>query len=162
MVIRIIYDLQTKEVLSILDGADGVTAYNQNTCGLIQSNEVEMLSQAIAFGLEAQPILDFIDSHNLNEMHPELRKVMKDRAFGQKLLNEFLAENKTIDLTLEQDLQIFQSLSPLVSMLTIGAINRAAELWDQVPADGVIITQARKDKYTNMLMEYLGDEYGID
>lgn len=83
-------------------------------------------------------------------------KVERDIAFGRKLKIQFLAEQKDKDLTLEQDLQIYQSFSTIISMLDIGAINRAQELWVSVPVDGELMTIERKQFYSDLLTQYLG------
>jgi hypothetical protein len=87
-------------------------------------------------------------------MDSTYRQVLKDRAFGQLIMNQFLAENKNMDMTLTQDLELLNAFNPIKQMLEVGAINRAYELWQMV-TPGELVSQERWNKYNTLLSNYV-------
>lgn len=156
--IRVIYHIFTKEIITILFASDGFTAFDQQTQGMIQGDRELVVSQASLLNLNMAPIIEFLDANGIGDPLIARRlKVERDMAFGRKLKIMFLSEQKEMDLTLAEDAVIYQQFNPMLQWLDIGAINRVQEMWAAVPVDGVIITAERKAMYTNLLSEYLGN-----
>lgn len=88
-------------------------------------------------------------------MDASYKQVLKDRAFGQVILNEFLAENKNTELTLDQDIETMAALMPLKNFLDIGGINRAWELL-QTDMFKAALPKERWIKYNALMSDYLG------
>ena len=89
------------------------------------------------------------------ESHSDpLLEVIADRQFGQQLLNEFLAENKTMNLTTNQSLGLLAKLGTVKALLEAGALTAAKEVLNSVETDA-IFTAERKANFLAKLTDYL-------
>lgn len=153
---RIIYNSLTKEIVNMLE-AKGVSRFDLRKHSMIEDHPGLLLEKVINLNLDEPRVIAFLEEHEGSRVH-DLLKVIKDKNFGREMLNEFLSENKNMPMTLEQDLQLLNDFSPIKSMLEIGAINRAFELWSQIIPDGIVISQDRYDKYIEKLTAYLSGQ----
>lgn len=86
---------------------------------------------------------------------------LKDQiSFGNRLWVEFLKDNRetTSSITPSQSIQLDSEFSVLEKSCLRGDISTLEYLLPNVTVDGVIITQARKDKYIQMIQEYRANE----
>jgi hypothetical protein len=154
MIVRIVYNLDTKDVASISE-ATGLTAFNENVNGLLQAPHDKLIVQALAIGIQAQPIVDFFNTNNLDIDNMNERViVLKRRVFGADLLNEFLAENVALGLTPEQSIALLQKLMSAKLMLDVGALDTARALISQVTTDE-IFTEQRRSYYVDKITSFL-------
>ena len=91
----------------------------------------------------------WLDSHA-----DPLLEVIADRQFGQQLLNQFLAENKTMNLTTNQSLGLLAKLGTVKALLEAGALTAAKEVLNSVETDA-IFTAERKANFLAKLTDYL-------
>ena len=89
---------------------------------------------------------------------PKDENTVVDKDFGQYLIDEFITDNRkhnggTGTTPAEEDALMFK-FSNILNFASIGAIKRVSELLPDVALDAVY-TQARKDKYTQMITNYL-------
>lgn len=150
---RVIYNTITKEVVTTTVNDGSITSYPVNT-NVIQGDVESIVLQATALGIN----LSQIPGLNLS---PELIRVYSDRAFGQKIFNRFLEENKRVILSTEQNVNQLTSFINLKQLLEAGAIETSRDLLYISPSDAFIIvtpyitSDERKQSYINELNEYL-------
>lgn len=85
---------------------------------------------------------------------PKVRTVEQDMEYGKQVILEYLRENKLLDITTSQSLNQLQKFAPIKGLLEVGALGAARDLISLVEVDE-ILTQARKDKYIQMLNDFL-------
>jgi hypothetical protein len=156
MTIQIIYDLNalTFVISEYIPGT--VALYNEQSHGLIQAEYPIARLQAITVGLDIRAI----DEWMLNEYEElpatsTLNKVILDRAFGQQMINKYLALNKGLELTVNQSLAQLTKFSSVKMLLEVGAIQPALTLIQSTVVDDVY-TQERKDSDIVDIEAYLG------
>lgn len=88
--------------------------------------------------------------------NPVLSQVKKDRAFGQELLNDYLAQNKSLELTTQQSLSQLSKFSTVKALLEVGAITASAQMISAIVVDEVF-TQERKDYFISRINSYLSN-----
>ena len=143
---RIIYDKLTKDIVTVIADDNSITAFPAGM-GVIQGDDDVVKELAVALGL------DVSQKPNFN-MTQELQKVIKDRTFGNKIINEYLSENKALDLNAVDSIAQLQKFMSLKALLEVGAIGAALAALNQVETDA-IFTDQRKTYYLNTLGNYI-------
>lgn len=157
--IRIVYDIETKEVITILLSADGLTAFNEKTTGLLQGGAESILPQALSFGLSPQPILDFIAQNNINiPLLEEMKKTLKDKAFCHELLDEFNAQEQETSVPAETYKAMIDAFRYVLFALQMGNVVQAKSqiLLISTTDFGTFWTQAHQDYFVGKINTYLG------
>lgn len=93
---------------------------------------------------------DWMSSHS-----DPMSQVLADQQFGKKLLNEFLAENKSMHLNTTQALGLLSKLSTVKALLESGSLTAAKDVLNTVTTDA-IFTDKRKANFLAKLAQYLG------
>ena len=85
-------------------------------------------------------------------------QLKEDIYFGNDLINEFLLDNRNISpsVTTEESIQLSTALSDLEKLARLGDIKTVQLLVNNLTTDERLITQERKDKYIQMILNYLG------
>lgn len=84
---------------------------------------------------------------------PDL-EVARDRAFGNRLINEFLTDNRDDpNVTTANSSPLLMAFSYVKVLADLGDIHGTYYLLQQIPVDA-IFTQARKDKYIQMIIDH--------
>lgn len=81
-------------------------------------------------------------------------EVLADRGFGQQILNEYLAQNRALNLTTTQSITQLSKFGTSKQLLEAGAIKAVSEIISTIPVDE-IFTQVRKDYFIAKLQQYL-------
>ena len=85
-------------------------------------------------------------------------QLQEDITFGNDLINEFLLDNRNISpsVTTEESIQLSTALNDLEKLARVGDIKTVQLLVNNLTTDERLITQERKDKYIQMILNYLG------
>jgi len=159
--IRIVYEIETKEVTTILLSADGLTAFNEKTMGILQGGAEAILPQALSFGLSPQPILDFIEQNNIDiPLLEDMKKTLKDKAFCQGLLDEFNAQEQETSVPAEIYKQMIDAFQYVLFALQMGNVIQAKNqiLLISTTDFGSFWTQGHQDYFVGKINTYLGIE----
>lgn len=154
--IRVVYNLDTKEIISVINGADGQTYFDASTTGILQGKPDDIVLHASAFGLALEPILTFFDSNNImTDMDETVRQVVKNKTFGQQIMNKFIAARAGLPASADQDLQImdYSVLGDVRELLYDGSIKSARE--KLLTKSEQIIPTALRDAFVEEMEEYL-------
>lgn len=157
--IRIVYDLESKEVITIVLSADGLTSFNEKTTGLLQGAAESILPQALSFGLSPQPILDFIEENNIDiPLLDDMKKTLKDKAFCHELLDEFNAQEQETSVPAEVYKQMIDAFTYILFALQMGNIIQAKNqiLLISTTDFDPFWTQTHQDYFVNKIDTYLG------
>lgn len=149
--VRIIYDLSTLRAVQVIE-IDSVTTtdFNSNYYGVLQGPSSLVEQQCEQLGVTN---VDFENTTVLTSLTDRDRVIM-DRHFGQEILNEFLALNKALPLTPEQDLAQLEMFAPIKAMLEVGGIRTAKVLLEEALTDE-FFTQQVKDHFLSKMTNYL-------
>ena len=77
-----------------------------------------------------------------------------DMSFGQELVYVFVEDNRIMDITSAQSEAVLQKFRDILAFAQTGAITSIATYLPAIPVDEVF-TQERKDKYIQMITDYL-------
>lgn len=156
MIIRIVYDLDSRQVIDVLSSGLGQTYTNENLHGFIQGEAEKIIPQALSFMIQAAPILTFMEANNIDiGMIQELKQVYKDQTFGQQILNEFIAGRKSQQTEPDEDLLLMDKnvLGDVRELLYDGSI-RSAMLKLQSKPEQIIPAEV-KAYFVDKMQTYL-------
>lgn len=152
---RVVYDLLSKAVVTVIkNDNDTMTAYPSHKYGVIQGDTEAIQKMAVALDLDVSAIPEIV-------MNEATKRVYKDRQMGQKLFNRFLAENKQITISTDQNLQQLSMLINVKMMLDAGALETARDMLAQIRGAAFIVTpgyatgEARKQSYIDEINTYI-------
>ena len=74
--------------------------------------------------------------------------------FGSELVTEFVYDNRVMEITPEQSEQVLVKFRDILAFAQTGAITSIQNYLPLIPIDEVF-TQERKDKYIQMINDYL-------
>jgi hypothetical protein len=77
-----------------------------------------------------------------------------DMEFGNQLVTEFVYDNRVMEITPEQSEQVLVKFRDILAFAQTGAITSIQTYLPLIPTDEVF-TQERKDKYIQMINDYL-------
>lgn len=77
-----------------------------------------------------------------------------DMDFGNQLVTEFVYDNRVMEITPEQSEQVLVKFRDILAFAQTGAIISIQNYLPLIPTDEVF-TQERKDKYIQMINDYL-------
>lgn len=77
-----------------------------------------------------------------------------DMEFGQQLVYVFVEDNRIMDITSAQSEAVLQKFRDILAFAQTGAITSIQTYLPAIPVDEVF-TQERKDKYIQMITDYL-------
>lgn len=137
-------DLQLSYAIAFSELFGMITAESFTT---EQQSEIESLGGIWfdSYGL----FLAWMDQHN-----GPLSQVIADRNFGQQILNDYLVQNKLIQLSTNQSLQQLQKFGAAKQLLEAGAISSVLAVISGIAVDE-IFTQERKDFFIDKITDYL-------
>jgi len=81
-------------------------------------------------------------------------RLSMDMEFGQQLVYVFVEDNRIMDITSAQSEAVLQKFRDILAFAQTGAITSIATYLPAIPVDEVF-TQERKDKYIQMITDYL-------
>jgi len=81
-------------------------------------------------------------------------RLTMDMEFGQQLVYVFVEDNRIMDITSAQSEAVLQKFRDILAFAQTGAITSIATYLPAIPVDEVF-TQERKDKYIQMITDYL-------
>jgi hypothetical protein len=84
-------------------------------------------------------------------------KLQMDMQFGQDLVFVFVEDNRTMNITPEQSEAVLIKFRDILAFAQTGAITSIQTYLPAITTDDVF-TQERKDKYMNMINQYLNDQ----
>lgn len=81
-------------------------------------------------------------------------KLDLDLTFGKHLIREFVRDNRVAQITAQEEALMMVKFGTILNYATVGAIRKISEL---LPSESIdtVFTQGRKDKYTQMIADYL-------
>jgi len=79
---RVIYDKQTKAIITVVDDDNSITAFPSDY-GVLQGDD-EMIAKVCE--------VYSIDTAKLPELSKEVKEVLQDKAFGQSVVDNFIAK----------------------------------------------------------------------
>ena len=82
------------------------------------------------------------------------QRLSMDMSFGQELVNDFVYDNRIMSITSEQSEAVLVKFRDILAFAQTGAITSIQTYLPLIPTDEVF-TQERKDKYTQMINDYL-------
>jgi hypothetical protein len=84
-----------------------------------------------------------------------LQKLPLDIEFGTQLINIFLEDNRTFGyISIEDSITLLNKFNDIEKLCRLGSIKDVQTLMQNVITDN-IFTQERKDKYLQMITDYL-------
>jgi len=90
----------------------------------------------------------------LNDSNDSAFTVMRDRQFGQLILNEYLAQNRALALSLSDNIAQLTKFGSAKQLLETGAITSVLAIVQGIATDA-IFTQERKNYFINKINDYL-------
>ncbi len=100
--------------------------------------------------IETPPIVDYTSIY------------FKAKKFGETLKDTFLVDNWNLPIrfTPEMSFALMQKFQGIMAFASVGEIRRISELLPHIEVD-TIFTQERKDRYTQMVNEFVNENYPI-
>ena len=81
-------------------------------------------------------------------------RLNSDLQFGQQLIYVFVEDNRIMEITSEQSEQVLVKFRDILAFAQTGAVTSIQTYLPLIPVDDVF-TQERKDKYIQMISDYL-------
>ena len=81
-------------------------------------------------------------------------RLNSDLQFGQELIYVFVEDNRIMDITSEQSEEVLVKFRDILAFAQTGAVTSIQTYLPLIPVDDVF-TQERKDKYIQMISDYL-------
>lgn len=81
-------------------------------------------------------------------------RLNSDLQFGQQLIYVFVEDNRIMDITSEQSEEVLVKFRDILAFAQTGAVTSIQTYLPLIPVDDVF-TQERKDKYIQMISDYL-------
>lgn len=99
----------------------------------------------------------FIKENYINKSPSTSELIEKDKKFGNKLLDEFLKDNRDLKtaFSMTTSINVLQKFQAVKGLSEVGDIKNVKKLIENTAIDD-IFTQERKDKYVLMCANYLG------
>lgn len=151
------YDVQTRQITDIIVDEGNITSYNSEFVGGFTGTMEMLLKSAQAMDLGLMALFNYINANQIQiTMNAELLQVLKDKAFGQEIMNEFLSMRKATPSTAEEDLGLmdYAALGDVRELLYDGSIKSARTRLLDKP-DTVIPAETRT-YFGNKMAQYLG------
>jgi hypothetical protein len=108
-------------------------------------------AQLFATGLGAGYTAEFYKEYTPPTIQERLQM---DLDFGTHLIYVFVEDNRTMNITPEQSEAVLVKFRDILAFSQTGAINSIQNYLPLIPTDEVF-TQERKDKYINLINNYL-------
>jgi len=133
---------------------NGVARYLKNFASLADA-------QSFADGLGVGYTATLAEPSEQIQEQSNSDKVEQDTAFGSSLIKLFRTDNaqyeqdNNVQITVQESLQLMGKFQSLIGLCQVGAVAEAFALLPSIEIDA-IFTQERKDKYLELIQNYLG------
>lgn len=126
--LRVIYVIETKEIVQVLDSTDGETTFDQSTRTMIQGSTEEVIAQAEVVGIDIDALMVLLTANDVT-VHANRLAILRDRNKGYAVITDLniALRNEVINATLTkaQVVSILTTIHLAITILLVGDLQGA-------------------------------------